>query len=283
MAAIIHERLQKYTPKTLEEEEDALKEILQEIILCGLSDAGFFKEAIFQGGTSLRIFYNLARYSEDLDFILKKPNPDFKWQPYFEAIEDVCKQYGIEPEVLDKSRVGHSIQKMLLKDNSIVKLLNLSFRHHAKQKLTIKLEIDINPPSDSGSEIKFLDFPLASEVEVQDLPSNFAGKSHALLCRNYVKGRDWYDFLWYVARDIPLNFAYLSNAINQQGIWANQDITVTPAWYIQALEEKIISIDWQKAADDVAPFLNGNDRKSLNLWGIPFFLDRIQKLKDNLI
>lgn len=281
MSTIINERLQKYSLKTQEEESHALKEILQEIILCGLSDAGFFKEAIFQGGTSLRIFHNLARFSEDLDFILKQPNPDFKWQPFLKAIEDICKQYGISPEIIDKSKTGN-VQKMVLKDNSIVKLLNLSFRSPSEQKLTIKLEIDINPPSGSGFEIKFLDFPLAFEVIVQDPCSNFAGKSHALLCRKYIKGRDWYDFLWYVSKEILINFNFLEDAIHQQGPWAGQGIKITPNWYLTELEKKIHSIDWKQAISEVSPFLNEQDRKTLKLWGIPFFLDRIEKLKKTL-
>jgi hypothetical protein len=182
----------------------------------------------------------------------------------------------------DKSKVETPIQKMILKDNSIVKLLNLSFRHHSTQKLKIKLEIDSDPPAGARSELRFLDFPLAASVEVHDLSSSFAGKSHALLCRKYVKGRDWYDFLWYVARETSLNFLYLSNALNQQGPFAGQEIEVTAAWYLKALEEKIRDIDWKKVAADVAPFLTDRDRKTLNLWGIPFFLDRLEKLEKTL-
>jgi hypothetical protein len=281
MSTIIHDQLKKYSPKTQEEENHALKEILQEIILCGLSDAGFFKYAIFHGGTSLRIFHNLGRFSEDLDFMLKLPDPHFKWQPFLKSIEDICKQYGLAPEVIDQSNIGN-VQKMVLKDNSIVKLLNLSFQKHPEQKLMIKLEIDINPPLGSQTQIKFLDFPLASEVEIQDLQSNFSGKSHALLCRKYIKGRDWYDFLWYVFKEIPLNFVFLSNAINQQGPWMGQGVDITPQWYISALKEKINSIDWKQAANEVSPFLNEQDRKTLKLWGTDFFLDRTDKLKNTL-
>jgi hypothetical protein len=282
MTAIIYERLKKYSPKTFEEENYALKEILQEIILCALSETEFFKYAIFQGGTSLRIFYNIGRFSEDLDFILKHPNIHFKWQPFLQAIKNTCNQYGVVLEIIDKSKAGSSVQKILLKNNSIVKFLNLSFHDHLEQKLTIKLELDVNPPAGSNSEIKFLDFPFAAEIELQDLSSNFAGKSHALLCRKYIKGRDWYDFLWYITKEIKPNFIFLSNAINQLGPWAGQNISVTPTWYISELEKKIYSINWPKASDEVFVFLNEQDRKTLKLWGIPFFLDRINKLKDIL-
>jgi len=283
MSSIIRERLQQYASQTREEEQHALKEILQEVILYGLSESGFFKEALFQGGTSLRILYHLGRFSEDLDFILKNPNPNFKWQPFFHAIEETSSQYGIIPEVTDKSKMGNAVQKMTLKDNSIVKFLDLSFRTSPHQKLTIKLEIDTMPPMGSHSEIKFLDFPVAFSIETQDLASNFAGKSHALLCREYIKGRDWYDFLWYVSKKVSLNFIFLSNAINQKGPWAEQKIEVTPDWYLIELEKKIKSIDWRQAAREVLPFLNAQDRKTLELWGIPFFLDRVQKLKETLL
>jgi hypothetical protein len=218
-----------------------------------------------------------------LDFLLKEPDPTFKWQPYLNAIEEVCQYYGVIPEVIDKSKVGNAIQKMFLKDTSIIKFLNLSFKHHLEQKLTIKLEIDTNPPLGSKSEIKFLDFPLASQIEIQDLSSNFSGKTHALLCRKYVKGRDWYDFLWYVSREVVPNFVFLSNAIDQQGPWASQDIDITPKWLIQTLESKIHQMDWKNVIEDVSPFLNTQERKSLKLWDVPFFMDRIEKLKSTII
>lgn len=282
MSEIIHEQLQKYSPSTSEEEANALKEILQEIILCGLSDSGFFEEAVFQGGTSLRIFHGLARFSEDLDFILKKPNPHFKWQPFLKSVENLCRQYGIIPDIIDKSKADNTIKKMFLKDNSIVKLLNLSFHHHAEQKLLIKLEIDTNPPINSISEIKYLDFPLAAAIAVQDLSSNFAGKCHALLCRQYIKGRDWYDFLWYIAKGISPNFGFLSSAMNQQGPWAGQALEITPDWCVTALQEKIVTMDWQKTVNDVYPFLNESDRRTLKLWGVEFFINRLEKLKNTL-
>lgn len=280
--SIVYERLEKYSPQTIEEERDALKEIMQEIILNGLSDANFFNDAVFQGGTALRIFYNLERFSEDLDFILREPNPNFKWQPYLKAIEDVCKQYGIYPEVIDKSKAGNAVQKMFLKDNSIGKILNLSFQHQPEKKLTIKLEIDTNPPLGSKSETKFLDFPLLFPIELQDLSSNFSGKSHALLCRQYLKGRDWYDFLWYVSKEIIPNFDFLSNAINQTGPWMGKNIQVNPEWYIKTLETKIKEINWPQAKNDVSPFLKEREKKVLSYWDAPFFLDRLSKLEQTL-
>lgn len=280
--SIINERLKKYSASTMEAEENALKEILQEIILNALSEANFFQEAVFHGGSCLRIVYNLPRFSEDLDFILKQVNLNFRWAPYQQAIIDVCQQYGISPEIKDKSKAGAVVQKMFIKDNSIGKILELSFKYYPQKKLSIKLEIDINPPLGSNTEMKFLDFPLDFPIEIQDLPSNFANKSHALLCRNYDKGRDWYDFLWYVKQEIVPNFQLLSNAINQQGSWAGQQIQVTPQWYIEQLAAKIKTINWEAAKKEISPFLQQREKKTLKLWSIDFFMEKLNKLKSTL-
>lgn len=277
---IIDERLKTYTTNIIEDEEHALKEILQEIALYGLANANFFDKAIFHGGSALRILYGLPRFSEDLDFLLKIPDLHFKWEPYMDAIIATCKQYGVHPEVTDKSRVNNTVKKMFLKDDSIGKIIDLSFVHHPGRKLTIKFEIDTNPPLGSNFDIKFLEFPLDYSIIAQDLSSSFAGKCHALLCREYIKGRDWYDFTWYVAKKIVPNFIFLSHALYQQGSWANQENDITPAWFINAMQQKIHSIDWNKAANDVAPFLNDQDKKTLNLWSIEFFMDKLSKLKN---
>src|ERR1700722_19779763 len=107
---IIDERLKVYAPNTIDDEEHALKEILQEIALYGLANANFFDKAIFQGGSALRVLYGLPRFSEDLDFLLKTPNPQFRWEPYIDAIISTCKQYGVHPEVIDKSRVSNTVK-----------------------------------------------------------------------------------------------------------------------------------------------------------------------------
>ena len=276
--SIIDDRLKAYQPQTLEDEQDALKEILQEIILYGLSTTDFFRHGVFHGGTSLRILYGLPRFSEDLDFQLKLPNPTFRWQPYLDMIVHTCEEFGIKPEVVDRSSADKTVQKMFLKDNSIGKLLNLTFHHHPGKKLMIKLESDTNPPAGSKEEIQFLPFPVDYSIVTQDMPSNFAGKCHALLCREYIKGRDWYDFIWYVKQQVKPNTELLTNAIKQQGPWAGQGIKVNDSWLADALNNKITSIDWQHAADEVRPFLRTPELKSLDLWGNDFFLSQVSKL-----
>ncbi len=282
MIDIINARLKSYSLETIEAEEFALKEILQEIILYGLSTSNFFSEGAFHGGTSLRILHGLPRFSEDLDFLLDKPSSKFNWRYYMNTINTACKQFGIVPEIVDKSQAGKAVQKLFLKDDSIGKILSLSLRHPPRKTLTIKLEIDTNPPMGSVVETKFLDFPIAFSLAAQDLPSNFASKCHALLCRQYSKGRDWYDFLWYVARKVTPNFKFLTSAIDQYGQWENQHIQITTDWFVEKMSEKIMKINWDKIALDVRPFLDNVEKQTLSLWGQDFFLDRLNKLKGYL-
>lgn len=279
---ILQTRLSQYPTNSIEEEQYVLKEILQEIILYSLAKKDFFKVAAFQGGTALRILYQLPRFSEDLDFILKESQPTFAWEDYKQAIEHGCRLFGVEPEIVDKSHADKTIKKMFLKDNSIGKIINLQFHHHAWEKLKIKLEIDTNPPVGSTFKINYVEFPIDFPIVAQDLPSLFAGKCHALLCREYVKGRDWYDFLWYVKKKVLPNFKFLTSAINQQGPWCNKNINVTPTRLFDMLEEKIKNIDWKKARNDVLPFLYSIEIDSVSLWSEDFFLEKCSNFKRSL-
>lgn len=279
---IIKTRLENFSLNTIEDEENALKEILQEISLYALSTTDFFTKAQFQGGTALRILHKLPRFSEDLDFILNEADEAFQWEPYIEKIKNVFVLYNINPEIKDRSKEDSTIQKLFLKDNSIGKTLNLDFHHHAHRKLLIKFEIDINPPKGSQQEIKYLDFPIDYSIACQDLASNFAGKCHALLCRPYEKGRDWFDFAWYISHKTPINFEFLQNALDQQGPWKNKKIIITKEWLIQSLGEKIDSINWQGAQLEIQRFINLEHASSIKLWSRDFFLNKTQKLADYL-
>lgn len=276
--SIVQKRLAKYQIKTIEQEENALKEIAQEIILYGLSVAGLFEEAMFQGGTALRILYQLPRFSEDMDFILNEPSPQFTWKKYINSIEETCKEYGIVPTITDRSKTDNVIKKLFIKDDSFGKILNLNFKKPMNKKILIKLEIDVNPPLGSTKKIQYLDFPLDYAVVTQGMSSSFASKSHALLCRSYAKGRDWYDFLWYITQGTIPNFNLLSNAINQMGPWQGQGLNVTPNWYLNELSKKINLIDWNQAKADVERFLNERERLQLKLWHAEFFQQKIKKL-----
>ena len=278
MIDLIANRLAEYNVSAVEE-ENALKEIIQEIMLFSLWRADFFEVAAFQGGTSLRILGGLSRFSEDMDFILREPDPAFSWKPFLESLAETCNEFGIEPEVRDKARMDQSVRKAVIKDSSIANQLNLSFMNNqSNRKLTIKLEVDCNPPAGSGFAFTYLDFPVDFEVCHQDVSSNFALKMHALLCRPYVKGRDWYDFNWYIAQGVTPNLLLLQNAIKQYGPWQGQGLVIDQKWLVNALSEKIEAIDWKDAADDVERFLKPVEQKSLSLWSERLFMSKLQKL-----
>jgi len=279
MIDLIQRRLDEYQAANAIEEEQAIKEIIQEIALFALSKTDFFEVAAFQGGTSLRILHGLPRFSEDLDFILKQPDPEFDWSSYLKNLVRNLEEFGLEAEVKDKSRMDQAIKKAILKDNSISNQLDLSFyRGQYGQKQHIKLEIDINPPSGSGFEYTYRDFPVDFEVCHQDLSSNFALKIHALLCRAYLKGRDWYDFNWYIKNRVEPNLSLLQAALVQYGPWEGQPLKIDRQWLKHELSNKISSINWKQAAADVERFMNKTEKDSLKLWSEGFFAQKANRL-----
>ena len=279
MIGLLRQRLQTYAAGNAVQEQQALKEILQELALYALWRGGFFEVAAFQGGTSLRILHGLPRFSEDLDFILLKPDPEFQWQPYFASLTDVLAQFGVRCELTERSRMDQAVRQAMLKDNSMGRQLDLSFFDASTPaKLKVKLEIDSNPPAGTGTSWQYLDFPLDFEVCAQDLPSNYALKLHALLCRPYLKGRDWFDFAWYCKQKTQPNLPHLAHALNQTGPWQGQSPQVDIPWLASALHAKIKTINWPLAAQDVAPFLPAAEQVSLTLWSERFFADKVSRL-----
>ncbi|MBN1547915.1 MAG: nucleotidyl transferase AbiEii/AbiGii toxin family protein [Syntrophaceae bacterium] len=277
---VLSSRLAWYAPSNAIEQENALQEILQHYVLAGLSRAGMFRDAVFQGGTCLRIFHGMNRFSEDLDFLLKQPDPAFRWRQYLDSVQEDCTRDGIQFEVQDKSRAGTAVQKAFLKSDSIGKILimSLPFERRPSQKISIKLEIDTNPPAGSTFVTRFLTFPVTLPVTVQKLESGFALKLHALLCRPYVKGRDWYDFLWYSARNIRLDFPLLQNALQQHGPWAGQKDRVTLSWLYDQLTNVITHIDWAMARNDVQRFLPMMEQEGLRVWGRELFMQQLGRV-----
>jgi len=279
MIELIQKRLQEYKVSNAVEEEQAIKEIIQEIALYALWRVDFFEVAAFQGGTSLRILHGLPRFSEDLDFILKEPDKGFEWSNYLKNLLELFEEFGLKTEVVDKSKMERNLKMALLKDNSIANQLNLTFyRGKEDQKQKIKLEIDINPPEGSAFEYSYLDFPADYEVCHQDLSSNFALKIHALLCRTYLKGRDWYDFNWYVKGGIQPNMKLLEAALIQAGPWNGQELNMDEHWIKEKLLAKVASINWDNAVKDVEHFLKPVERESLKLWNERFFTQKAEKL-----
>ncbi|MBT7303536.1 MAG: nucleotidyl transferase AbiEii/AbiGii toxin family protein [Victivallales bacterium] len=277
---IIQDRLAAYNCRSTVEEDHALREITQEIVLAGLGRTDLFERAGFQGGTCLRVFHGLNRFSEDLDFALCRPDTTFVLAPY---LAEICREldaYGYDLEIDDRSKADQTVRKAFLKDDSIGRLLRLDYRPMTgpMRKLRVKLEVDTNPPTGASYDMPVLDYPFPSAVRVFDLPSLFAGKIHALLCRKYLKGRDWYDFIWYTARGVAANQVLLSAALSQVGPWRGQDVTTDAAWVSAKFEAKIAEIDWRQARDDVRRFLRPQELPSLELWSSQFFLNQCRKL-----
>lgn len=277
---IIQERLDAYSCRSTLEEEQALREITQEIILAGLGRSGLFGRAGFQGGTCLRIFHNLNRFSEDMDFALDNPDPTFQLAPYLDWVRQELTVFGYDVEIDDRSEASETVRQAFVKDDSVCRLLSLGYRPRAGRMrlLRIKLEVDTNPPAGASYEMPVLDYPFPAAVRIFDLPSLFAGKLHALLCRDYLKGRDWYDFIWYTARRIPINHRLLSAALDQQGPWIGQAPKTDNPWCVEQLCVRIAELDWMQAQRDVQRFVRPHELPSLELWTKEFFLQQAAKL-----
>jgi len=280
---MIQDRLADYRCRSALEEELALREITQEVVLAALGRTDFFVRTAFQGGTCLRIFHGLPRFSEDLDFALDAPDAAFQLAPYLAAVSAELAAYGYELEIDNRDR-GGPVQTGFLKDDSLGRLLRLAYRPTAGplRKIRIKLEVDTHPPSGARYDMPVLDFPFASAVRVFDLPSLLAGKIHALLCREYTKGRDWFDFIWYAARQTTINHRLLTSALGQLGPWAGQGVEADNAWCGRELEAAIGRLDIQRAREDVRRFVKPADIRSLELWSRDFLLAQNRKLTGHL-
>lgn len=280
---VLASRIRDYAPTNPVEQENVLQELMQHYVLSSLSRAGLFGEAMFHGGTCLRIVYGMNRFSEDLDFLLKQPDPKFRWQGYLESVRKDCAQEGIPFEVQDKAQAGTAVRKAFLKTDSIGKILtlNLPFERYQPRKIRIKLEIDTNPPAGSSFSTSYITFPVTAPITTQSLESGFALKLHALLCRPYVKGRDWYDFVWYVARKTKPDLNLLRHALQQQGPWAGQEIAMTMSWVQESMNAAIRRIRWTAARDDVQRFLPLREQEGLRAWSADFFLQQLARMSDS--
>ena len=286
MNNIIEQMLSKYDIKNTNDEINALKEIIQEIVLSGLSRGNFFNEAAFYGGTALRIFYNLERFSEDLDFALLEPNKDFDISKYFNYIEKELKAYGINLNITTKEKSFDSnITSAFLKGDTlelILKFLPSEDEHkynHILKNLKIKLEVDINPSMGATYDDKYKLLPSPHQIKLYDKESLLAGKIHTILCRgwnNRVKGRDLYDYIFFLASDTKANIELLKNKLIESNyIMENDKFDINELKKI--LINKFEKIDYTKAVEDVKPFIKNID--NLNLWSKEFFIEITNKLK----
>lgn len=278
MNTAIEQMLKNYRIENIYDRKNAMKEIMQEIVLCGLSRAGFFQKAAFYGGTALRIFYGLDRFSEDLDFSLITANPDFDLSDYFPALEKEVRAFGLHVTIQEKEKTKESnIRSAFLKGNTKEHLLlfyadeDLAGSVARSEVVKIKFEVDINPPEYAGFEHKYRLLPTPYEVNLYDMPSLFAGKIHAVLCRAWksrIKGRDLYDYVFYLSRGSAVNQKHLRARLLQSG-FISEDVECTLPELRHMLYERFDAIDFRQAKQDVEPFIR--DTASLNMWNADFF------------
>ena len=278
MNTAIEQMLKNYRIENIYDQKNAMKEIMQEIVLCGLSRAGFFQKAAFYGGTALRIFYGLDRFSEDLDFSLLVSDPDFDLAAYFPVLEKEVRAFGLRVTIQEKEKTKEStIRSAFLKGNTKEHLLlfyadeNLAGSVARSEVIKIKFEGDINPPEYAGFEHKYRLLPTPYEVNLYDMPSLFAGKIHAVLCRAWksrIKGRDLYDYVFYLSRGSAVNQKHLRARLLQSG-FISEDVECTLPELRHMLYERFDTIDFRQAKRDVEPFIR--DTASLNMWNADFF------------
>lgn len=281
---MIREWIAEYNPKNEEEILDALREIMQEITLAALSRTDFFEKAAFYGGTALRIFYGLDRFSEDLDFSLLKADEGFKLEPYFSAILTEFKALGIKVRINEKEKTKNSsIESAFLKTETIWKELVLEdvlkqTGVKSNKPIKIKIEVDRKPPLGFQTEEKLLIRPFSFYVRCFKLPSLFAGKLHALLYRkwnNRVKGRDWYDLEWYIKKGVPLDVGHFLSRAKDTRDWEAEFISGDET--LELLNHKIDSVSFTNIKEDVIRFIK--DENVLSIWSAKYFKDLVEKMK----
>ena len=262
---IFNQMLSAYDRTTEQQKRNAIFEVNQQIILAGLYNGGFFNEAAFYGGTCLRIFHGLQRFSEDMDFSLLAPNEDFDFTKYFQTIIDqfALVDRNVEIKKKDKKNFG-KVESAFLKDNTDV--YDITFQ--TEKSIKIKIEVDTQPPMSFHTEQKLLLLPESFMTRCFTLPCLYAGKMHALVYRawkNRVKGRDWYDFEWYVRHNVPLNFTHLHERALQ---FNNEDITKES--FLEKLNEHLATTDINQVKADVLPFIR--NPKEMAIWSNDYFL-----------
>lgn len=272
---VFDQMVARYEVNSNDDYKNAVHEVMQQIALAGLYRGGFFNVSAFYGGTTLRIFHGLNRFSEDLDFSLLQPNNKFNLEIYFDSIIKEFKLLGREITIEKKNKsINSNIESAFLKEETTI--YNLRFK--TEKSLKIKLEVDINPPLGFSTEQKLLLLPFSFMTNCYTLPSLFAGKMHAMLYRswqNRVKGRDWYDFEWYVRNNIPLDFEHFCKRCQQFN--PSESTHLTPDIFRNLLKEKIAKTDLNMVKLDVKPFLK--TQEEIEIWSTNYFIQLADMIK----
>jgi predicted nucleotidyltransferase component of viral defense system len=266
-------------------EQTKIREILQQTALLGLERHGFFENAAFYGGTALRILYGLDRFSEDLDFTLLNPDENFDFAPFLEGMKKELSSFGFNMDVTKKVKnIESSILSAFMKMNTIELYLAIGEETKAKsiihnEKIQIKLEVDINPPPEARYENRLVLNPVTFYVLTLHKSDLFAGKMAAVLYRAWkgrVKGRDWYDLIWYIQNKVPLSLQYFNSCLRQAGNLGLSE-SMDRSHLLEMLRTKIGSIDWESAKSDMRSFIPDPER--LEIWSPQFFSDLIIHLQ----
>ena len=272
MDDIFNQMLSSYEINTDTDKRNATFEVMQRIILAGLQQGGFFDKAAFYGGTCLRIFHGLQRFSEDMDFSLVRKDDKFNIEDYFEPIVKVFESIGRKVVITKKDkRTFGRVESAFLKDNT--QLYDVAFQ--TEKSIKIKIEVDTNPPLMFDTEQKLLMKPYSFMTRCFTLPDLYAGKMHALVFRNWktrLKGRDWYDFEWYVRNDVPLDFQHL-----QERIWEFSGEEMSHEKFMQLLNERLATADMKSVLEDVTRFVRNPNE--LKIWSNDYFLELAKKIR----
>ncbi len=282
----IMQMLERYACKSDKDCVNALREIMQSITLSALARFDFFNHAAFYGGTALRILYGLNRGSEDMDFSLLKPNNNFSLSKYKEGLENEFASFGMNVQLSEKIKITKtSIQSAFLKSNTQTQLLSIGVNQslakqiNARSEIKLKIEIDIDPPSNFETEIKYIYSPMAFAVRSYCLPDLLSGKLHAVLFRNWknrTKGRDWYDLVWYAALHPQYHLSHLESRA-RQSLNYQEEKHLTDFKVKELLLDKLDTIDIELLKEDVRQFIK-NDAE-LDVWSKEFFRDVISRIK----
>ncbi len=285
MKDVILQMIERFGPRNLDEYDTALKEVIQRMCLLGLWRAKFFEHAAFYRGTALRLLYGLDRFSEDLDFSLLSPMPEFRLDSYFQALRRELEAFGFETEISEKEKTGSPVAAAFIKSNTRVHRLRIGLPERlarqapANQLLKVKFELDTDPPAGFATEVRYMLQPVPFSVRVYTPGDLFAGKMHAVLFRKWggrVKGRDWYDLVWLTGRETPLNLDHLSCRMRQTGHWSKENPVSREEWKAM-LHQAIAELDIQAARRDVLPFVQDSSR--LEVWSAGFFSSLVDMIQ----
>lgn len=272
MDDIFNQMLSSYEINTDTDKRNATFEVMQQIILAGLQQGGFFDKAAFYGGTCLRIFHGLQRFSEGMDFSLVRKDEKFNIEDYFDPIVKVFESIGRKVVITKKDkRTFGRVESAFLKDNT--QLYDVAFQ--TEKSIKIKIEVDTNPPLMFDTEQKLLMKPYSFMTRCFTLPDLYAGKMHALVFRNWktrLKGRDWYDFEWYVRNDVPLDFLHLQERIKE---FSGEEMSREK--FMQLLNERIATADMKSVLEDVTRFVRNPNE--LKIWSNDYFLELAKKIR----